>query len=87
MLEASGFTLRNLVRKWLLVAFTQLHPELITSTMPQALQGLGVEWGEKGGLLKRDGQGPGGFPINTAEQAGRPSYLRKHPSEKCVNQH
>lgn len=52
----------------MLVAFTQLHPELITSTMPQALQGLRVEWEEKGGLLKRDGRGPGGLPINTAKQ-------------------
>lgn len=60
MLEASGLTLRNLVRKWLPVAFTQLHPELITSTMPPALQGLRVEWGEKGGLLQREGREGGG---------------------------
>lgn len=74
MLEASGFTVRSLVRKWLLVAFTQLHPELITSTMPQALQGLGVEWGERGGLLKRDGRGPGGSQL-TPQSRSEGSYL------------
>lgn len=38
--------------------------------MPQALQGLQGQVG-KGELLKRDENGPGGFPINSAKQAGK----------------
>lgn len=51
-------------------------PLLITSTMPQALQGLwggrrdGWGRGDKGGRFKKGGLGLTEFPINMARQAG-----------------